>query len=49
MFINNDVVLTVSTAMNEDVLMARTIAAHSSLKVLPCTSITGIIIEDVII
>lgn len=33
-------------AMNEDVLMANTIAAHNSLKLFPCTSITGTIIED---
>lgn len=35
--------------MNEDVLMAITIAAHNSLKLFPCTSITGTIIEDDII
>jgi len=38
--------LTKSMAMNEDVLMANTIAAHNSVKLFPCTSITGTIMED---
>lgn len=44
--IENAFYLTVSMAMNEDVLIANTIAAHNSLQLFPCTSITGTIIED---
>lgn len=44
--IENVFYLTVSMAMKEDVLMANTIDAHNSLKLFPCTSITGTIIED---